>query len=321
MYLEYFLYFQFRCLLTGTIGLTRYSSLLLKRLRQIYIIIIFWYLHIKIHLQQFIRMKRLLLILLITSRFANAQAQIEQDTVFFDEKWKKTSKDSMAYFRIIKKVNKIFKVEDYHKNGKIQMTGDFISLEPELKEGKFTYYSKGNIVTKECYYKSDKLEGEYKVYYSSGKLKYLKNYTEGNLNGKVIGFYENGIIKRKENYELGSFVDGKCYSSIGTDTIYFPMEERAVFIGGQAALNKYLMEKTSYPKYAESHNIEGIVKINFVVNEMGYIQDVTVFQSVHPLLDSQSINIIRTMPRWSPAKTEGRPVKMKGSIPFNYKLK
>jgi periplasmic protein TonB len=65
------------------------------------------------------------------------------DTLYFDSKWKKTDKENCSYFRIlVRQADNRFKCSDYWKTGEIQMTGAYSSLNPDIREGEFTYYYK-----------------------------------------------------------------------------------------------------------------------------------------------------------------------------------
>lgn len=76
------------------------------------------------------------------------------DTTFFDSNWKATTKDKSSFYRIAKKVEegKAYTVEDYFNSGRIQMSGVFSSLKPEVKNGVFVwYYENGNKKTESIY--------------------------------------------------------------------------------------------------------------------------------------------------------------------------
>ncbi len=69
------------------------------------------------------------------------------------------------------------------------------------REGKYIEnYNSGNISIK-CYYKNDKLEGEY--IYLLQNYKKMKNFKfNGKLYGKYISYYKSGEIETKCYYKI-----------------------------------------------------------------------------------------------------------------------
>jgi hypothetical protein len=57
--------------------------------------------------------------------------------VYYDADWKTTIKANASYYRIVKLVeeSKKYEVTDFYMSGKIQMTGTFSSMSPEIKDG------------------------------------------------------------------------------------------------------------------------------------------------------------------------------------------
>ncbi len=64
------------------------------------------------------------------------------DTVYYDADWKTTIKANASYYRIVKLVeeSKKYEVTDFYMSGKIQMTGTFSSMSPEIKDGILMWY-------------------------------------------------------------------------------------------------------------------------------------------------------------------------------------
>jgi protein TonB len=83
---------------------------------------------------------------------------------------------------------------------------------------------------------------------------------------------------------------------------------------------KYLSENVNYPSIAVDMNIQGKVLCQFVVNKDGSIVDIEVVRSVHPSLDNEAVRVIKSMPKWSPGKQRGKAVRVKFTLPVNFKL-
>ncbi|MBO7588727.1 MAG: TonB family protein, partial [Bacteroidaceae bacterium] len=104
------------------------------------------------------------------------------------------------------------------------------------------------------------------------------------------------------------------------ETIFMVVEERPEFPGGQAALMEYLRKNIKYPAICRENNIQGRVLIQFVVNRDGSIVDPEVVRSVEPHLDKEALRVISSMPKWKPGLQRGKPVRVKFTVPVNFKL-
>ena len=82
----------------------------------------------------------------------------------------------------------------------------------------------------------------------------------------------------------------------------------------------YVSNSIKYPAVAEENGIQGLVTVSFVVEKDGSISGAKVIRSVDPSLDKEALRIIRSMPRWTPGKQDGKPVRVKYTIPVRFKL-
>jgi len=92
------------------------------------------------------------------------------------------------------------------------------------------------------------------------------------------------------------------------------------FPGGDADLFKFLSNNVKYPVIAQENGIQGRVICQFVVNKDGSIVDVEVVRAVDPSLDKEAIRVIKSMPNWTPGKQRGKSVRVKYTLPVNFKL-
>jgi protein TonB len=105
------------------------------------------------------------------------------------------------------------------------------------------------------------------------------------------------------------------------EVVFVVVESMPEFPGGQQALFKYLSENVKYPVIAQENGIQGRVICQFVVNKDGSIVDVEVVRSGgDPSLDKEAVRVIKTMPNWKPGKQRGKPVRVKYTVPVNFKL-
>ena len=103
-------------------------------------------------------------------------------------------------------------------------------------------------------------------------------------------------------------------------TIFEVVEQMPEFPGGTAALMQYLNKNIKYPVIAQEQGTQGRVIVQFVVNKDGSIVDAQVVRSVDPYLDKEAIRVINTMPKWTPGKQRGKPVRVKFTVPVAFRL-
>ena len=90
--------------------------------------------------------------------------------------------------------------------------------------------------------------------------------------------------------------------------------------GGMKAFQNYLKRNLKYPPQAKRDSIEGVVVIQFVVERNGRITSPTIVRSLEASMDTVALNVIREMPRWTPAKDHGITVRYKYSMPVQFKI-
>ena len=102
--------------------------------------------------------------------------------------------------------------------------------------------------------------------------------------------------------------------------VYDVVEVMPQYPGGQIAMLKYIMENIKYPKQIMEEGIQGRVTVRFIVEKDGSISDVKPILSVHPLLDKEAVRVVKSMPKWSPGKHNGKPVRVRFNLPVMFKL-
>ena len=107
---------------------------------------------------------------------------------------------------------------------------------------------------------------------------------------------------------------------VNSNRVYDVVEQMPSFPGGISGLRTYLNQNTRYPAVAQENGVQGRVVVSFVVGKDGHISDVTVVRSVDPSLDKEAVRVIRNMPRWTPGKQGGEPVKVRYNVPVSFRL-
>ena len=83
---------------------------------------------------------------------------------------------------------------------------------------------------------------------------------------------------------------------------------------------EYLSAHLHYPDSARAHNIEGKVKVKFMVDKQGKIDSCTVMQGIGWGCDEEALRVVRGMPAWSPGLSDGKPKNVYFALPITFKL-
>ena len=109
-------------------------------------------------------------------------------------------------------------------------------------------------------------------------------------------------------------VDDKIWSQSDVD-------EMAQFPGGDEALLRYIEDKIEYPQDAKENGIQGRVIVRAIVERDGNISAVTVVRGRDKSLDKEACKIVKSLPKFVPARNGGQPVKSEYIIPVTFKIK
>lgn len=94
----------------------------------------------------------------------------------------------------------------------------------------------------------------------------------------------------------------------------------AEFPGGTVAMYQYLTENVKYPEEAARNNSQGRVVIKFTVKADGSLTDFSVVNGVAPALDKEALRVMKSMPAWKPAMSNGKAVDSDYTLPITFKL-
>lgn len=109
--------------------------------------------------------------------------------------------------------------------------------------------------------------------------------------------------------------------SDSVQTVFTVVEQIPQFPGGETALMKYLADNLRYPIRAQENGIQGIVHVQFAVDEEGRIPFAKVMKSVDKDLDAEALRVVKSMPQWIPGMQRGRKVKVLMNLPVVFRLK
>ena len=105
------------------------------------------------------------------------------------------------------------------------------------------------------------------------------------------------------------------------DQVFQVVEQQPEFPGGAKALAEYFRDNIKYPRISQENGSQGKTFVRFVVNADGSIQDVEVLKSTGDVyLDKEAVRVVEAMPKWSPGRQSGNPVRVYFTLPVNFRL-
>ena len=104
-------------------------------------------------------------------------------------------------------------------------------------------------------------------------------------------------------------------------SVYTIVEQMPEFIGGDAALQKFLSMKLKYPEVAKQNQISGKVYVQFVVDEKGNLSQIKVLRGIGGGCDEEAIRVVKLMNGlWKAGQQNGRLVKTIYTLPIVFTL-
>lgn len=87
----------------------------------------------------------------------------------------------------------------------------------------------------------------------------------------------------------------------------------------QEMMQKHIRKNFRYPEIAQEMGVQGRVSVIFVIQKDGSIGNIRM-RGPDKNLEAEALRIIQKLPKMTPGKQRGRPVKVPFSIPITFKL-
>jgi periplasmic protein TonB len=104
------------------------------------------------------------------------------------------------------------------------------------------------------------------------------------------------------------------------DKTFITSEVMPEFEGGIQKMYKWLGKNLKYPLLASNHGIEGRVIVTFVVEKDGGISNVEILKGVGFGCNEEAERVIKAMPKWKAGLQNGKPVRVRYTIPLNFQI-
>jgi len=87
----------------------------------------------------------------------------------------------------------------------------------------------------------------------------------------------------------------------------------------QEQINKHIRKNFRYPEIAQEMGVQGRVYVNFIISKDGSITNIRM-RGPDKNLEKEAKRIISMLPKMTPGKQRGRPVRVPFSIPISFRL-
>jgi protein TonB len=105
------------------------------------------------------------------------------------------------------------------------------------------------------------------------------------------------------------------------DKIFTFVEQQPEFPGGTDAMQRFIRDNLKFPQLAIRNGVDGLVVLSFVVDQNGGISDIQVLKKLGAGTDEEAQRVVKSMPKWNPGKQNGRPVKVRFTLPVRFSIK
>jgi len=108
----------------------------------------------------------------------------------------------------------------------------------------------------------------------------------------------------------------------GATGIFSVADNKPLFNGkpAETEFRKYVAKTIVYPAKAYQDGITGRVFVVFIVETDGSVTNAKVLSSTNPLFDAEVLRVIKSSPKWTPGKLNGKAERVTYALAVNFEL-
>lgn len=247
---------------------------------------------------------------------------------------------------------------EWGTDGKPLVSGNYSN---GMRHGDWNVFYPGGAKKSSLHFTEGKADGLFQRWYANGRLVLRQQYVNGKPKNAAEIFDDKGRPFRRGSLMYNAILDSSPIDEtfVGPDSeadlplrsmrsrqgdqdgspepipdlmeaaveppeeAYTYVEINSSFPGDEAAMQQFLKTNIKYPSMEKETGVQGTVYISFTVEKDGSITDIVVVKGVPqgPGLSQEAIRVVKAMPKWIPAKMNGRVVRHKMIIPIRFLLK
>ena len=181
------------------------------------------------------------------------------------------------------------------------------------------------LVIEECTYQGDclgtcpkceaevrYLERELEKRQRMGKAAVVAGLSIGLLGASQVALAQQPDTLRMDTIHEEVIEDGELFGCI--------VETMPSFRGGQQKLFEFIGNNVVYPQEAIDAGVEGRVFVEFYIEKDGSVTDGKVLKGIGYGCDEEALRVVESMPKWQPGMQRGKAVRVRYTLPINFKL-
>ncbi len=108
---------------------------------------------------------------------------------------------------------------------------------------------------------------------------------------------------------------------IEDDQPFLTAETMPSFQGGTLNdFRNWVQGRVKYPSIAQENGIQGKVTLSFVIERDGRLTNIQVLQTPDRSLSEEAIRVLNQSPKWSPGKQRNQAVRVKYTLPVDFRI-
>jgi TonB family protein len=187
--------------------------------------------------------------------------------------------------------------------------------------------NKGNMLT-QGYYNMGKRDSSWVEYDRWYRFVAVESYYKNEKRVGTWTFRKNAdTVEMKYDFDNNKLIyykvpSDKKYAVIsGTDTLNTTLDQPPVYLSGQSAILKTIVENINYPNDAKEKGIQGTVLVAFTVSPDGRASAPWLYKGVKPIIDNEALRVAALIqPDWAAGVKDGQPVTSVYVQPIGFRL-
>lgn len=203
--------------------------------------------------------------------------------------------------------NGLFEIKEYKDDSIPLYKGTLSSIDPDIREGNFYFLDLKGRIKAVGQYREDFPTGTWSYYDSTMRVTTFADYD------RVWEYYQN----EAHNYTIDTLTLSKLRKKdkvqMNEDGTFSEVAQMPKFKGEDpsASFMKYMQENILHPAYADALDQDGLVAVEFVIDQDGMVRDPEVTSSTNPDLNLEAVRVLIDSPPWEPGRQRGMPVNVR----------
>ncbi len=148
---------------------------------------------------------------------------------------------------------------------------------------------------------------------------------DSTLNHTASSSAATGNGEPTDGIDTGGTSTGNSFGTdslaLASNTIHNFVEIMPAYPGGHKGLMEYIAKNTRYPASSQRLRSEGVVHVQFIIDEKGAVTDVSIVRGVDAACDKEAARVISKMKGWSAGIQNKRPVRVRMVLPIRFEIK